>query len=244
MSYYVRSKNLFSKTAKEPFKISRTKIELFINCPKCFYLDRVLGTPRPDMPGFTLNNAVDTLLKKEFDIYRAKNQQHPLMKAYKISATPFSHPSMEKWRHNFTGIQYSHLPTNLIIFGAIDDIWINDKGELIIVDYKATSTQEEVNLDSPYKLAYKRQMEIYQWLFRKNEFPVNDTGYFVYCNGLSDKEAFDAKLEFSIKIIPYKADSSWVEDTIYKIKDCLIGPIPPSSNDCDYCLYRQSAKNV
>jgi RecB family exonuclease len=29
-----------------------------------------------------------------------------------------------------------HEPTNLLIPGAVDDVWINPEGELIIVDYK------------------------------------------------------------------------------------------------------------
>ncbi|MDO8513059.1 MAG: PD-(D/E)XK nuclease family protein [bacterium] len=242
MAYYIRTKNIFNPKDKEQFKVSRSKIDLFLNCPKCFYLDRKLGIPRPDMPGFTLNIAVDALLKKEFDIHRSQNQKHPLMKIYKVNAVPFAHAKLNEWRHNFTGIQYYYEPTNFLIFGAIDDLWINPQGELIIVDYKATSTQSPIDLDSEYKQPYKRQMEIYQWLFRKNGFPVSQTGYFVYCNGLSDKKAFDAKLEFDIQLIPYKGSYDWVEPALRQMKECLIADLPPeASQNCDYCCYRNSA---
>lgn len=56
---------VYTKNQKEPFKLSRSKIDLFINCPKCFYFDRVLVIKRPPIFPFNLNNAVDTLLKKE-----------------------------------------------------------------------------------------------------------------------------------------------------------------------------------
>ena len=55
--------------------------------------------------------------------------------------------------------------------------------ELHIVDYKATSKDDEVNLDAEWQDGYKRQMEIYRWLFINNGFKVSDTGYFVYANG-------------------------------------------------------------
>ena len=55
--------------------------------------------------------------------------------------------------------------------------------------------------DADWQDGYKRQMEIYQWLLRKNGLDVSDTGYFVYCNGKTDKEAFDGKLEFDIEFI-------------------------------------------
>lgn len=53
-----------------PFRLSRTRIEMFLDCPRCFYLANRLGLGRPSMPGFSLNTAVDELLKKEFDLLR------------------------------------------------------------------------------------------------------------------------------------------------------------------------------
>jgi hypothetical protein len=52
-------------------------------------LDRKLGIAQPPGFPFTLNSAVDTLLKKEFDIYRAKQKIHPLMDHYGLKAVPF-----------------------------------------------------------------------------------------------------------------------------------------------------------
>ena len=127
MSYSTRQSYLFNPNSKRPFKLSRSKLELFINCPLCFYLDRRHGISQPGGFPFTLNNAVDTLLKKEFDSYRTTNSPHPLMKTYQIDAIPFQHIKLDEWRHNFTGVQMLHQQTNLLIFGAIDDIWINNK---------------------------------------------------------------------------------------------------------------------
>lgn len=88
--YKKRVRNLFTNSW-ENYPISRSKIELFIECPRCFYLDRKLGLARPSMPGWTLNSAVDQLLKSEFDIYRERQERHPLMVQYDISAVPFKH---------------------------------------------------------------------------------------------------------------------------------------------------------
>ncbi|MFZ2970963.1 MAG: PD-(D/E)XK nuclease family protein [Minisyncoccia bacterium] len=239
-----KTKNIFDPNSKKPFKLSRSKIDLFLNCPRCFYLDRRLGIAQPPGYPFSLNSAVDALLKKEFNIHRVKNTAHPLMKKYGIDAVPFAHEKMDEWRDSLrSGIQYLHEPTNMIITGGVDDVWIDRDGELIIVDYKATSKSEEVNLDAPWQIGYKRQMEIYQWLFRKNGFKVSDTGYFVYCNGDADKEAFDAKLEFDIKILPYTGNGDWIEQTIIDAHFCLVGDsLPCSGEDCDYCKYRKEAR--
>jgi hypothetical protein len=153
---------------------------------------------------------------------------------------------MEEWRDAMRGgITYLAKPTNLLITGGIDDIWVDPEGELLIVDYKATSKEDEVSLDAEWQIGYKRQMEIYQWLFRKNGFKVSRTGYFVYCNGKTDKEAFDGKLEFDVTVLPYEGNDDWVEPTILKAHECLVGDkVPAPSPDCDFCLYRKSVGEV
>jgi len=245
--YYTprRTKNIFDPASKMPFKLSRSKIDLFLNCPHCFYLDRRLGVGQPPGFPFSLNSAVDKLLKKEFDIHRAKGSCHPLMKLYKFDAIAFAHENMNQWRENFVGVQFLHPATNLIITGAVDDVWVNPKGELIVVDYKSTSKEEEVNLDAEWQIGYKRQMEIYQWLLRNNNHKVSDAGYFVYCNGKTDREAFDGRLEFDIKVISYKGDDGWIENTLLDAKKCLMSnKIPAPSPNCDYCNYRRAANEV
>lgn len=240
-----RTRNIYIPGADEPFAISRSKIDLFIECPLCFYLDRRLGVGRPPGFPFNLNSAVDTLLKKEFDIHRAESSQHPLMKAYDIDAVPFSHEKMDEWRENFKGVRYTHPETNLTVTGAVDDVWQNGRDELIVVDYKSTSKESEVSVDAPWQDGYKRQMEVYQWLLRKNGFTVSDTGYFVYANGKTDRKAFDGKLEFDVVLLPYTGNADWVDGTLYEIKNCLESDVlPEASKNCDYCLYRQSTDEV
>lgn len=239
-----RNKGLYEPGSKDVFKLSRSKIDLFLNCPRCFYLDRQMGTGRPPGFPFSLNSAVDALLKQEFDIYRANGTKHPLQEKYGIDALPIPHKDLDKWRHNFTGIQYLHEPTNFLISGAIDDLWQNSKGEFIVVDYKATAKKEEITkLDKDWHEGYKRQMEIYQWLLRQNGYKVSDTGYFVYCNGIADAEAFDQKLEFRVSLIPYQGNDDWIEKTILDIHRCLNSDeIPEADPDCDYCNYINSIK--
>ena len=240
--YYKKSNNIFDPKSDKPFKISRSKIDLFVECPQCFYLDRRLGVGRPPGFPFTLNSAVEALLKKEYDLHRKEKTPHTLIEEFGIDAIPYQHKDIDTWRNTFKGMEYLDPETNLLITGAIDDIWVNPKGEVIIVDYKATSKTSEVNLDAEWQNGYKRQMEIYQWLFKKNGFKVSPTGYFVYCNGDVGKPYFDKKLEFDIKVIPYTGDDSWIEGTLKDIKKCLMSDkIPEMDPDCDYCNYRKNA---
>ena len=109
--------------------------------------------------------------------------------------------------------------------------------EVIVVDYKATAKSGEVSIDAEWQESYKRQMEVYQWLARKQDLEVSDTGYFIYCNG-QDAEAFDGKIEFTIKLLPYVGTDSWIEPTLKELKSSLMADeLPESKPDCEFCGY-------
>lgn len=230
----------------ESYKLSRSKIELFMQCPRCFWLGERLKIKRPSGPPFNINKTIDELFKKEFDAHRQAGTPHPIMRDNQIKAVPYQHKDLDTWRYNFTGVTALHDPTNLQIFGAIDDVWVNDDGELIVVDYKATSKSKEVSIDSDWQISYKRQLEVYQWLLRQNGFAVSDVGYFVYTNARIDVDGFGDKLEFTTKLIPYSGDASWVEPTLRKMKDCLESDEMPPVGDaamggeCDFCAYARA----
>ena len=243
--YYKPNRNPDWNYGGPRWRLSRSKIDLFKECQRCFYIDNKLGTARPPGFPFNLNSAVDKLLKKEFDIHRSAQSSHPLMREYGLDAVPFEHPKMDIWRENFKGVEVRHAPTGFTVSGAVDDLWVNPKGEVIVVDYKATSKDGEVNLDAEWQDGYKRQMEVYQWLLRENGLTVSDTGYFVYVNGRTDLEAFDGKLEFDVKLIPYTGNADWVEGTLMEIKSALDSEdIPEPGKECDYCRYREAAGKV
>lgn len=241
--YYTakRTSNLYRPG--EPFRISRAKIDLFMKCPRCFYLDRRLGVAQPPGFPFSLNSAVDKLLKKEFDVYRERCEPHPLFKTWGVELIPFKHSKLEEWRDSLrAGITYTDSDTKITLTGGIDDIWINRSSILHIADYKSTAKDGEVTLDAEWQISYKRQMEIYQWLFRKNGFPVSPIGYFLYCNGKTDRPEFGARLDFDLKLIPYHGDDSWVEETIKMAYVCLMMErLPKAGQDCDFCKYRVAA---
>ncbi|HSX27406.1 MAG TPA: PD-(D/E)XK nuclease family protein [Patescibacteria group bacterium] len=243
---YARERSAPYKPGQETaFKISRSKIELFTQCPRCFWLDARLKIKRPSGPPFQINKAIDELFKKEFDSYRLQAKPHPIMTEFGVSAVPFTHADLDNWRQNFIGVSTLHEPTNLQVSGAIDDVWVNNQKELMVVDYKATAKQSDVTLDADWQMSYKRQLEVYQWLLRQNDFKVSDTGYFVYANGRLDADGFNNRVEFRTKIIPYTGSDTWIEPTLIKMKACLEGDMPAvgkaaMGGSCDFCAYAKA----
>ena len=242
----IRTRNIYDPSDDKPYKLSRSKVDNFISCKRCFYIARRLCVSEPPGFPFNINSAVDELLKKEFDLYRKKGEPHPYMLETGKNLIPFQHELLDEWRENFKGVQYHHKKTNFILTGAVDDLWFDlDTEEIIVVDYKSTSKNSEVTIDEEWQDGYRRQMDFYQWLLRNNGFKVSDDGYFVYCNGDKQKESFDNKVHFNVSVLKYTGDTSWIEKTIEKIKILLDNDIIPVFNEeCDYCIYLQDLNSV
>lgn len=207
-------------------------------------MDRRSGVGRPPSYPFNLNIAVDLLLKKEFDQHRKMGTAHPIMVENGIDAIPFQHENLDQWRENFQGIQHLDNNTNFLVTGAVDDVWCDPKGNLIIIDYKATSRESKISMDGKWYNGYRQQMEVYQWLFRENGFKVSNTGYFLFCNANRHRDLFEGKLEFDMTLIAHEGNSSWIPETLLQMHECLMeNHIPKKKSTCSYCAYREAAND-
>jgi hypothetical protein len=107
-----------------------------------------------------------------------------------------------------------------------------------VVDYKATSKADEVSLDADWQIAYKRQVEFYQWLLRGNDLEISNQAWFVYANGIKGDGSFDDQLDFKTKLISYDGSDAWIEPTLDSLIECLASESPPPhTTDCPYCQY-------
>ncbi len=242
---------LFDPKSKEPFQLSRYRIERFMDCPRCFWLDLRRGIKRPEPHPYTLNSAVDSLLKIEFDKYRLAQRPHPIMIENKIPGVPYDHPNISDWRLTTKGKGLRTLFSPRIeVMGAPDDLWLiadsSNRLSISVVDYKATSSKRApLPIGDEWWLSYRRQLDIYVWLLQRMnlEYPISDTSFFLLLNGESERKEFDWKLHFKPHIVKYAARDSWVDLAIANAEECLMSNrVPFYSMKCEYCRYRNSAR--
>ena len=217
-------------------------------------LDYIYRVTLRSLP-FTLNSAVDNLCKNEFDHYRNNHEPHPLflenngVNENLFDAVPFKHIDLEKWRDFRHGIRFTDKNNGFTFYGAIDDVWVKKNGDLIISDVKSTS-KKEFNWDKTwqeydYPKGYQRQLEMYQWLFRKNGFPVSDKAYLVYYNGLKNEPMFNKLLKFESFLVELDCNDNWVEEAIINAKNLYeTNLMPKGSIKCDTCQYLKKRWNV
>ena len=245
-----RHRSTFNPDNPAPYELSRSRIENFVRCPACFYLQQVKAVPFPSIPGYNINEATDVLLKRDFDKYRGGPETHPFLKKIRMEhLVPFEHEDFEKWTQSMhygaEGRMHTvHKESNIKLGGGLDDIWLNTKtDELHIVDYKSTSQKspnKEITLDDYWKAGYKRQMDMYVWVMRRKGFSISSIGYFLYCDGDRFSEydflnSENASMQFKMSLIPYNVDTSWIETTLMDVRTCLQSTTTPShAANCEY----------
>jgi CRISPR/Cas system-associated exonuclease Cas4 (RecB family) len=246
-----RSSSIYKPNQNEDFKISRSKFSDFLTCPRCFYMDRVVGLDTPGTPGWTLNETTDLLLKKEFDACREAQTPHRLFLENGLDhLVPFKHPDMGKWRDSLRhGLMARFEDTNIILTGGVDDIWQNTQNEkLVVADYKSQANTKplkpESYLSDTYKQSYKIQMDFYAYLLQQMDFEVEHTSYFLVCNADRNADGFNGEMKFQEVLIPYQWNSDWVHDKVNKMINLLNNNDAPTAHpSCKNCAYAINYSN-
>jgi len=224
----------------KPIQLSPNSLNLFLECPHCFWLDKNLGIKRPPPYPYALNSAVDGLLKEEFDTYRAKNLPHPLFKekGNNIKAHLFPNQKLlNQWRNNFAGIRYFDPDLQATLFGALDDVLEFDNGMIAPLDYKSTGSTA-ANVYDRFQL----QLDTYTFLMEKNGYKTPRKGYLAFY--IVDKSrGFIDRLPFRKEVVEIETNPSDIYEIFKDAVKCLQSPTPPPhSSDCQFGKWLKGAK--
>lgn len=256
----VRHRGIYDPGNSEPYELSRSRVENFVKCPACFFMQQIEGIKFPSIPGFNINEATDVLLKRDFDKCRSDQTTHPFLKqAGYAHLIPYQHDNFDLWTQSLHfgakgRFHTVHKDTGLKIGGGLDDVWLNtETGQVHIVDYKSTSQKspgKQITLEGKWKQSYKRQMDLYVWIMKRMGLDTSDIGYFLYCDGdrFTDSPFLgegDASMRFKMTILLYNTDQQWIEPTLRKIKDTLVSKTCPAHSDtCEYGAFLKASTNM
>lgn len=221
-------------------KISRANLQLFKECPRCFWLYKNKGIGRPRSFPYTLSIAVDALLKREFDKFRERGELHPAFVRYGIKdAKLFDNwEKLKMWRNNFQGLKYYDRDLNAYLFGAVDDILQFNNGNLAVVDYKSSGAKEV----SIYA-SYQTQMDVYTYILSQLQEPTSDKAFFLFYQ-VNKEDGFDGRLSFIEIIEEVKTDPSYVRKLFEQAVDVARRDNPPKSHsECEYCTWATHHKH-
>ena len=213
--------------------LSPNSLNLYLDCPNCFWLDKKMGIKRPPPFPYALNSAVDSLLKEEFDAYRKRSEAHPLIEKSHIKAKLFSNQRLlDQWRDNFQGIRYFDKDLQATLFGAVDDILEFSDGKLAPLDYKSTGSKV-ANVYDRFQL----QLDAYTFMLEKNGYKTPRKGYLAFYIVDKDKGFVD-RLPFRKEIHEIETNPSDIYEIFKDAVDVLKRETPPPhSADCQFCKW-------
>ena len=225
-------------------KISRSGLKLFLECPRCFWLDLHHKIKRPPGYPFTLSIAVDYLVKKEFDTYREKGQLPPILKNYGIKdAKLFNGPELSEWRNNFKGISYDDEALNAKLYGAVDDILEFSDGSLGVIDYKSSGAREITIYDD-----YQKQMDVYNYILKLKGYETYPEAFFIFYKVIKEGETgFSNALKFTEEVRAVKVNMDWVGPAFEAAVELARSDSVPEAGTkgkdghCDHCHYVELA---
>ncbi len=213
-----------------PYMLSPSTLNVFSDCPRCFFLQFKKNFKRPEGIFPTLPSGMDRILKEYYDSCMEKGILPKEL--HDVDAKLFSDKvKLNKWRDYRQGIVWKDQKGN-VIRGAIDNLLEKD-GKLIVLDYKTRGY--EVAEDTHEH--YRDQLDIYNLVFRKNGIDTEDYCYLIFYH--PDK-IVDNVFLFHTKLVKMKVDVERAEKLINKALETLEGPMPKASSHCDYCKYREA----
>ena len=211
------------------YKLSPSALGLFKDCPECFWLEKKKGIKRPEGIFPSLPSGVDKVLKTHFDSFRSRGELPPELKELPQSVKLFPDIELLKvWRNNFKGISFKDKEGNEL-HGAVDELLVKD-GKLIVLDFKTRGFP----LKEDTAELYRNQLDIYNFLLRKNNHAAEDYSYllFFHPKGISEK----GDLLLNIDLIKMDVDVKVAEKLWQDALKTLEGDKEPkASEECGFC---------
>ncbi|MBU1005390.1 MAG: PD-(D/E)XK nuclease family protein [Nanoarchaeota archaeon] len=216
-----------------PYKFSPSSLSLLKDCPRCFWLRFNKGIKRPEGIFPSLPSGMDKVLKEHFDRFMEKGELPPVLKDYDDNCKLFDDKELLKiWRSNFKGIQWKDEGDNLLR-GAVDNILVKGK-KLIVLDYKTRGFP----LKDDTADHYQNQLDIYNFLLRKNNYETEDYSYLLFYHPKNVNENGD--VIFNTDLVKMKIDVKNAEKILKNALTTLKGEMPEPSKECNYCRWVDS----
>jgi len=210
------------------FKLSPSSINLMLECPRCFWLDKHKVWKRPSGIFPSLPSGMDRILKCHFDKFRDKGQLPPELcengecLRLKLFADK---EKLKTWQNNLRGVSWTDKKGN-ILHGAVDNLLVKGT-KLIVLDYKTRGFPLKEDTHEHYQL----QLDIYNFLLRKNGYETEDYAFLLFYvpkEVLSTGEiVFDTVLK-KMRVNIKEAEKVWK-----KAIELLNGGCPKKT--CEWC---------
>ena len=207
--------------------LSNSTLNLFLECPRCFWLqkNKKISRPRGIFP--TLPSGMDSIIKEYFHRYRKLGTLPPLIEN-KVSG---------KLAGISLNLSFLDHESDLKITGRLDDCLQLEDGSLVPLDHKTrASLPENQKYSQNY---YQTQMDTYTLLLQKNGHLTRNLAYIVYYS--PGPGELHHGIPFAVEVHQIETFPERTFQLFQRAKSCLDGAIPDSSANCEFCRWKSEA---
>ncbi len=216
---------------KKIVRLSPSSLNLFLECPRCFWLQMNENIHRPRGIFPSLPGGMDLVIKDYFDKYREKDELPPELQGKIEGKLLHDHNLLNRWRNWRTGLEFTDESLGVTLFGALDDcLQVGDK--FTPLDYKTRGSEPKEGDSQKY---YGNQLDCYSLLLEENGYPVEKFGYLVYYYPEHVEE--NGTVVFNVKPVKLNLDPDRARQTLKNAIKLLSGPVPSHHTECEYCIW-------
>jgi len=222
---------------RNEIQLSPSSLNLYLECPRCFWLYKVKKIHRPEGLMSSLPTALDLLIKKHFDKYRAKGKLPPELVG-KVDGKPIDNQQLlNHWRSRKGGLRYKDKKLDAVLLGLLDECFTNEDF-YIPVDYKTRGFSLKSNSTS----FYQNQLNCYTFLLEANGYKHKSFGYLVYYIAREVRE--HGHVHFQIE--PKKLDT-YPAEALKLFEEAVLflrGPQPAFHSNSHFCSLGQKLYQI
>jgi CRISPR/Cas system-associated exonuclease Cas4 (RecB family) len=204
-------------------KLSPTSLNLFLECPRCFWLYINKNLKRPSIPVATITTGLDKVIKEHFNLYRAKGVLPPLLQN-KIPGKLMRDLPKRGW------LDFTDNKIEATLGGYLDECLDLGDNLYAALDHKTRGSKPE----NTHK-AHQFQMDVYTFLLEQNRFPTKRLAYLIYY--IPKEVASKETIGFEVAPVEIKTNPEYAQKVFYDAIATLKKSIPPPHQDCGFCKW-------
>ncbi len=213
------------------YKLSPSRMNLYFECPRCFWLRVNEKVKRPSGPFPSLPGGVDEKIKSHFDRYRSRGELPPELEEVNGDLELVEDQEfLEKARSWRTEPRWDDPETGAVLRGGVDDLLKTEAGGIVVLDYKTRGYPPKGENGAPHY--YERQVNLYNLILRENGYSTEGYGLILYYYPRKIQENGDLLFHNEVRKTDVNVNKArkLVKDAV----ETLEGRAPEHSQECEY----------
>ncbi len=218
-------------------RLSKSQLDKFVDCPRCFWLGQRHKLKQPDMISSKVWKGVERVTIAHYDAHRqAKTTPYNLVGYVPAGAIPLQRDAegMKALRYWGKGLPFK--VDNVLVTTALDDMleWCAEPGGIryAVIDYKSKSrlTDEESTAD-----LYQNQADVFDLAANVNGLQTDGVVYFDYWSPISVEGAEPpagpgdtgfTMQKWASQVVELKVDHTRIKKLVLAAAACIESKMP------------------